>query len=81
MELHDKSSDHAMHALTVQKQALQQQIMETDLALKELTSAKSAYKIVGGLMIATDVEKLREDLLRKKETNAARLSSLERHSK
>ena len=68
-----------MHALAVQKQALQQQLVETDLALKELATAHTAYKIVGGLMVQADVTTLRNDLEKKKETTSERLAQLERH--
>ncbi len=64
----------------VQKQAIQQQLAEIDLALKELEHSESAYRIVNQLLIKTDVAVLRSDLAAKKESLHARLQSLERHT-
>ena len=68
------------HTQIIAKQALQQQSMEIDMALKELVDAKSAYRFVGGLLVASDVDALRADLTKKKESVAARLSSMQKRS-
>lgn len=80
MDAHEKqTAEQNLHALTVQKQALQQQLVEVDLALKELATAKTAYRIIGGLMVGAEVQTLQAELQRKKETTQTRLSQLERH--
>jgi chaperonin cofactor prefoldin len=68
------------HSATVQKHTLQQQALELDLALKELTGAKSAYRFVGGLLIETDANTLATELTAKRETVQARLSALAKRS-
>ena len=68
------------HTQTIAKQALQQQSVEIDLALKELVDAKHAYRFVGGLLIASDVDTLRADLTRKRENVAARLASMQKRA-
>ena len=79
MEQQERTTiEQNMHSLHVQKQAIQQQLIEADLALKELSTAKTAYKIVHGLMIASPVETLTDELQKKKETAQTRLSSVER---
>ena len=81
MDAHEKhTAEQNLHALAVQRQAVQQQLVELDVALKELTHAQTAYKIVGGLMIGADVSTLRDELAKKKEASEARLSTLERQT-
>lgn len=65
----------------VQEHALKQQAMELDVALKELDGAQSAYRFVGGLLIARNPAELRVDLLKKRESITERLVSLERAQK
>lgn len=80
MDPHEKqTTEQNLHALAVQRQAVQQQLVEAELALKELATAQSAYRIVGGLMVHADVETLKSELSKKKETAEARLAQLERH--
>jgi prefoldin beta subunit len=79
MEAHEKHTiEQNLHSIAVQKQTLQQQLMETDLALKELEGATNAYRMVAGLMLQTSADKLREDLAKKKEVAATRMHMLER---
>jgi chaperonin cofactor prefoldin len=73
------TAEQNLQHLTVQKQALQQQLVELDLAAKELVDAQRAYRVVGGLLIAADVPVLRADLTRKKESAEQRLATLEKH--
>lgn len=69
-----------LHSLAVQRQTLEQQLLEIDLALKELQNARTAYKLVGGLLIESDAASLRADLEKKKEVAQTRLSTLARHA-
>lgn len=64
------------HSVAVQTRTLQQQAVELDLALKELTGAKNAYRFVGGLLIETDANDLRTELTTKRENVQARLDAL-----
>ncbi len=81
MEAHEKHTvEQNLHSLAIQKQALQQQLMEVEMALKELDGAKTAYRIVNGLMIEAPVEKLTEELNKKKESSQNRLNTIERQT-
>jgi prefoldin beta subunit len=79
MEANEKHTiEQNLHSIAVQKQALQQQLMEVDLALKELAGTTNAYRVIGGLMIQTPVSTLTEELNKKKETATNRMSMVER---
>lgn len=79
MEQNERDTiEQNMHSLAVQKQTVQQQISETDLALKELQGATTAYRLVGGLMVQAPVENLSEELTKKKEASQARLALIEK---
>jgi prefoldin beta subunit len=67
-----------LHSLAVQRQAVQQQLSESEMALKELSTAKHAYRIVGGLMVQAPVEQLTADIEKKKEASQARLEMIEK---
>lgn len=69
--------EQSRQAIASQKQQLQAQIFEVNNALKELESAKTAYKIVGGIMVQSDPAVLKKDLSEKKETLELRNKSLE----
>lgn len=64
--------------IAVQRQAIQQQLAEIELALKELEGSESAYRIVNQLLIKADPQQLRSDLNAKRESLNARLAALER---
>lgn len=63
---------------SVQEHTLRQQAMELDVALKELQGAQSAYRFVGGLLIAKNPEELRAELTAKRESVQERLNTLAR---
>lgn len=67
-----------LHSLAVQRQAVQQQLSESEVALKELQGATTAYRIVGGLMVQAPVGELTEELQKKKEASQARLQMIEK---
>jgi len=70
--------DARAHNFSVQEHALKQQLMELDVALKELQGAERAYKFVGGLLIQNDPTALRNDLTAKRESITERLAALAR---
>lgn len=79
MDQHERTTlEQNLHSIAIQKQAMQQQAMEAELALKELLQAKTAYKILGNIMIQTPVEQLRQDLEKKREIAHARLAIIEK---
>lgn len=70
--------EQELRQLQMQKQTFQLQIMEIESALKELQSAREAYKIIGNVMVLSKKEDLEKDLSEKKETAELRISSLEK---
>lgn len=67
--------------LLAQKQQFQSQMFELDGALKEIDASPQVYKIVGGIMVLTEKEKLKKDLSEKKELVELRISSIEKQEK
>jgi prefoldin beta subunit len=59
----------------MQKQQIQNQLLELDSALKELGSTEKAYKIVGKIMLAASKEELSKDLKEKKDVADVRLKN------
>lgn len=59
--------------IAAQKQQYENQLIELDSALTELSTTDKAYKIVGKLMIASSQEKLKKELEEKKEVVKMRL--------
>lgn len=59
--------------IAAQKQQYENQLMELDSALTELSTTEKAYKIVGKLMLAASGEKLTRELREKKEAVEMRL--------
>lgn len=63
----------------MQRQTFQSQDLEIENALKELENAKSqTYKIIGGIMIETNKESLKEELIAKKEIIGLRMKNLKK---
>src|SRR3989344_6008161 len=60
---------HNLQAVLAQKQ----QLIEIESALAELQTTGKAYKMVGKLLVASSPEKLKKELLEKKETTSLRL--------
>lgn len=68
-----------MQKFLMQKQNFQAQELEIDNALQELDRLKGqAYKITGGIMIATEKDDLKKDLNSKKEIIELRLKSIKK---
>ena len=61
--------------ISVQKQQLQNQLLELDSALTELKNTEKAYKIVGKIMLAASKDNLSKDLGEKKEVIDVRLKN------
>ncbi|MEM3126962.1 MAG: prefoldin subunit beta [Candidatus Woesearchaeota archaeon] len=73
--------EQTMQQTLVQKQHFQRQLAEVESALEELQKSNEAYKIVGNVMIKTDIKNLKKELEEKKETNSLRLKSIEKQEK
>jgi prefoldin beta subunit len=67
-----------MQNFLMQKQQLQAQLVEVESALKELKATKSAYKIVGNIMVSSSKEDLEKELKEKKEMLDLRVASIEK---
>ena len=67
-----------MQSMMAQKQQFQAQMVEIESALKELKNSKTAYKIVGNIMVSSDKESLEKDLNEKKEMMELRIKALEK---
>lgn len=71
-----------IQAFSSQRQGFQLQLAEIDNALKELENTKEkAFKIIGNLMIESNVDELKKDLKSKKETISLRVKNLEGQEK
>jgi prefoldin beta subunit len=70
-----------VQALALQKQQFQTQIFEIESALKELETAPTAYKIIGGIMVSSTPETLKKELNQKKELLELRLQNIEKQEK
>ena len=71
--------EQTLQNLLVQKQTFQIELSETSSALKEIENSKDEiFKIVGQLMIRTDREKTKDELLSREKILEMRLKSIER---
>jgi len=68
--------------LLFQKQAFQMELNETESALNELEGADDeVYKIAGQILIKSNKENLKKELLEKKKLIELRISSIEKQEK
>lgn len=67
-----------MQSVGMQKQQFQAQLFEIEGALKELASSPVAYKLIGGVMVKVEKEKLTKELENKKEVLELRVETLEK---
>ncbi len=66
-------------ALLMQKQNFQSQLLELENALNELeNNSGQVYKIIGNIMVASEKNKLKEDLNSKTDILALRIKNLEK---
>lgn len=70
-----------LQALLGQKQQFQGQLLELDTALGEVTGSTQVFKILGNVMIASDVKAVEEDLRRKREIVELRMQSMDKQEK
>ena len=73
--------EQQVQTMAMQKQQFQSQLFEVENALKELKTSKTAYKIVGNIMVLSDKEKLEQDLKQKKEIADLRIENLDKEEK
>lgn len=64
--------------LLLQKQAFQMELSETRAAKKEIENSSEVFKIVGQLMIKSNVEKIKEELSNKEKLLDLRFKSIEK---
>ena len=69
---------HNLQNVSLQKQQIENNLVELDSALTELKTTEKAYKIVGKIMIASDTASLQKDLQEQKEAANVRLKSFSR---
>jgi len=74
LTLIDQNLQNSLH----QKQQFQSQIFEVDNALSEIEKTKMAYKIVGNIMVLSEKDALKAELMEKKEMLALRVKSIEK---
>ena len=61
-----------------QKQQFQVQLVEVESALNEIDSTERAYKIIGNIMVETDKNELKAELLSKKEMLELRIKTMDK---
>ena len=65
--------------ILMQKQSYQQQVVELDNALEEVSNANGGvYKVVGNIMVNSYKESVKKDLVSKKEIVSIRIKSVEK---
>ena len=64
--------------MTVQKQSFQSQMAEIESAMSGLKGKKTAYKIIGNIMVEQTKDNLEKDLKEKKNLAELRLKSIEK---
>ena len=70
--------EQSLQQMLAQKQQLSSQLLEVESALEELEKTDSAYRIVGNIMIASDIPSLKDDLKKKHELVKVRLKTVEK---
>jgi len=70
--------EQSMSTFVMQKQQLQQNLIEVESALTELEEAKECYKIVGNVMVKADAARLKEELKEKQETFSTRIDTIDK---
>lgn len=73
--------EQQVQTMSMQKQQFQTQLFEIENALKELKTSKTAYKIVGNIMVLSDKDKLEKDLTQKKEIIDLRITNIDKEEK
>jgi prefoldin beta subunit len=68
--------ENSSHHLLSQRQAFQAQLSEVESALIEMESSENIYKIIGHIMVLSKKEKIKNELLEKKEMLDIRIKSI-----
>jgi len=66
-----------MQSMLSQRQQFQQQLSEIESAISESKDSSKTYKIIGGIMVSVDKDKLMKELEEKREILSLRVKSLE----
>ena|SRR3989344_865125 len=67
-----------LQSVVAQKQQLESQVTELDSALKEITTARESFKIIGKIMVSTSKDLLKKELEQKREIISIRLKNFTR---
>ena len=70
--------DQNLHNILLQKQAFEMELSESKSALKEIEKSPEVFKLIGELMIKSDKEKIKEELLNKEKILGMRIKSIEK---
>ena len=73
--------EQQLSSLAMQKQGFQAQLAEADSAISELKGRKSAYRIIGNIMVEQSKDGLDKDLKEKKSLAELRIKTLEKQEK
>jgi len=65
----------------MQRQQFQTQLTELESAIQELGKTDTSYKIIGNIMVKTDINAQKKELTRKKEMFEIRIKTLEKQEK
>lgn len=82
-DMHDKIQrlqlvEENLHNYLAQKQQVQSQLMELESATDALGSAKTAYQIVGGIMVERPKQAVADDVSQRMERVRTRLEAIEK---
>jgi prefoldin beta subunit len=70
--------DQNLHNILLQKQAFEMELSESKSALKEIDKSPEVFKLIGELMIKSDKEKIKEELINKEKILGMRIKSIEK---
>jgi len=70
--------DQNLHNILLQKQAFEMELSESKSAMKEIEKSPEIFKLIGELMIKSDKEKIKEELLNKEKILGMRIKSIEK---
>ncbi len=73
--------EHALHTLTIQRQAHDGQLAEADHALKALPVSGDAWRVIGNIMVKRDAAVLRAELTEKRAALKSRSDAATRQEK
>jgi len=74
-------TEQHLQSIHQQKNKFQTQLFETESAIYELANTKIVHKIIGNVMVLADKDKIKKELLEKKEVLELRLKTIEKQEK